>query len=555
MNNKKVIVIGLDGADFDSLNGWISEGHLPNIKRIKETGSHGNLKSLFPASTGPVWTSFFTGKNPGKHGLFDFMQRETDSYNRIPADSSFIKSERIWDILTISNKKSIVVNVPMTYPAQELNGIMVTGIMTPRQSENYTYPKEFKNELEDIVKDYTFFPEEPFSKSNIDKYYNCLLESLKKRAKVIKYLLKNKEFDLFIGVFGVTDFIQHGLLFTMDESHPLYDEKFSRQHRVKILEIYKKVDEVIGEILELKDDDTYLMLMSDHGFGLVHYFFNVNNFLVKNGFIKFKKNLISQIKLLMFKLGFTVRNIYVLLQKIKLASLRHKVGGGQYRGVYKILKKIFLSFNDIDWPRTKAYSFSTYGQIYINLKGREKQGAVLEKDYEKTVGEIKQRLGRLKDPANPGQAFIKEIYRKEDLYKGEQLEGAADIIMRPRSLKTEPFAAFDFGSNKIFEKAFGTSGTHRGCGAIFYVLGPGIKNDHLIEGVRIIDLAPTILSLLGVPIPDDIDGKVLEEACQDKSGFSFIKEKKFSKPKESGLGKEVKTEEEVMDRLKSLGYI
>lgn len=553
MDKKRVIVIGLDGADFDSINKWIKEGHLPNIKKIREQGSYGNCKTIIPPATGPIWTSFITGKNPGKHGLFDFMKRDPVSYNRFPADSNTNKSERIWDVLGRYKKKSIVVNIPMTYPPQEIDGIMITGMMTPSKSQNYTYPSKFKEELKKVVKNYTFFPQEAFSKSNVTNYFNCLMETLEKRAKVIKYLLKNKDWDLFIGVFLVTDLIKHGLLFTLDKNHPLYDEKFAKNNSEKIIELYRRVDEIIGEILALRDENTYFMLMSDHGFGPLYYFFNVNSFLVKEGFIKFKKNIISQLKFLMFKLGFTVKNSYIFLQKIKLASIRHKVGGGQHKGVYKLLKSLFLSFNDIDWRRTKAYSYSGYGQINVNLKDREPLGAVEKKDFSKIVEELRQKLLALKDPIAPKKAFLEAIYKKEDLYHGSYLEDATDIIIMPRDLRTEPFSAFDFGSNKIFEKVFGTAGTHRVKGAIFYLLGQGIKANNLVEGVEIIDLVPTILSLLGVPIPEDIDGKVLDKTYKDKSIFSFIKEKKQLQSKE--FKKEEKDKDEVMERLKSLGYI
>jgi len=553
MNKKKVIVIGLDGANFESINNWIKEGHLPNMKKIKDQGTYGDVKTLIPPATGPIWTSFVTGKNPGKHGLFDFMQRDENSYNRFPSDSTIIKSEKIWNILDRNNKKSIIVNIPMTYPVEKLNGIMITGMMTPSKSQNYVYPSEFKEELKNITDNYVFFPKEAFSKGNVDKYYNGLIDTLEKRAKVIKYLLQNKEWDLFVGVFTVTDLIQHGLLFTLDENHPLYDKKFALKHSGKILELYEKIDKVLGDILKLKDENTYLMLMSDHGFGPLHYFFNVNSFLVKHGFIKFKRNFISQLKLLMFRSGFTVKNAYVLLQKLRLSSIRHKVGGGQYRGVYQILKKFFISFDDIDWKRTKAYSYSGYGQIHINLKGREPLGAVKKDDFLKIINEIKQALGNLKDPTNLKRTLLKAIYKKEELYHGEYLKNAADIIILPRTLRVEPFAAFDFSSSKVFEKVFGTSGTHRTSGAIFYLFGSGIKENHLINGIEITDLAPTILSLLGMPIPEDIDGKVLKDAYVNKSFFSFIKEKHSSKSKEPETEKD--NREEVMNRLRSLGYI
>jgi predicted AlkP superfamily phosphohydrolase/phosphomutase len=514
----RVIVIGLDGATLDLIYPGVKEGKLPTFEKIMKNGAHGKLRTIIPPHSGPAWSSFMTGKNPGKHNVFDFMRQKKGTYNLEPVSSNEIRADTIWDILSKNDKKVVVVNVPVTYPPKKVNGIMVTGMLTPPNAKQFTYPDEFREELKTAVENYIIFPQEVFSKENVDTYRKCLHDTIEKREKLLFHLIKNKEWDFFMFVFMETDIIQHGMFSTLDEKHPQYDKDFAEKNKAQILNVYQKMDKILKNILDYIDkninENTYLIIMSDHGAGPLYNFFNVNNFLVDEGLIKFKKNVSTKLKLFMFKTGFTVKILYKLFLRLRIGYLRHKLG--QRGTVYQTLRKLFLSLDNIDWENTKAYCRGSFGQININLKNRESQGIIPPGvEYEQLRDEI---IGLLKDVKNPytGEKIIGEIYKKEELYSGDYLKKSPDIIFLPKVLTTIPFAHFEFGSNNILERAYGTTGSHRMDGVVF-IYGDGIKKSKEIKGAKLIDLAPTILSMLNSPIPTDMDGQILKELFEENS--------------------------------------
>ena len=546
----KVIVIGLDGATFDLIKPFIAQGKLPTFKKLMDSGAYSELRSTVPPVTASAWSSFMTGKNPGAHGLFDFMQRREGSYDLAPVSVRDRDGKAVWDLIGDAGKKIIVMNVPVTWPPQPVNGLLVTGMLTPRNAENYTYPKELADELKSAIGDYVVYSDEVYSKGRGEIFLQALKHSADQRVKAAEYLMQKYPWDFFMLVFPETDTVSHGMWSSYDPSHHEHDPAEAAKFHDGILEIYQHIDSLIGNLISTLRVQlpTSILLMSDHGHGPVRNFLYVNNLLAQRGFLKFKPNITSQAKRIAFQLGITPRFVYNILLALGLGKLRRTLD--KRRGGRGLLKRFFLSFADVDWSRTTAYSIGYIGEVHINLKGREPQGIVNPgEEYERVRDDVINSLRELKLPN--GLPLVEYIWKKEEIYRGAHLAEAPDILFLPHNLETIAFGDFEFGSNKIIQPSFGVSSSHRMNG-IFVASGAGVKNAGEFSGASLIDLAPTILHLMSLPVPTDMDGRVLNEAMAETRTVEYSG---TSEGNISADGYSEDEEKEIMERLQDLGYI
>ena len=577
----KIICIGLDGATFDLIQPFIAQGRLPTFKKLMDSGAWSELRSTVPPVTASAWSSFMTGKNPAAHGLFDFMQRRENSYDLAPVSALDRDGKAVWDLMGDAGKRVIVMNVPVTWPPQPVNGLLVTGMLTPRNAETYTYPKELADELRLEIGDYIVYSDEVYSKGRGEIFLNALKYSADQRVKAAEYLLQKYPWDFFMLVFPETDTVSHGLWSAFDPTHHEHDPAQAAKFRDGILGIYQHIDDLLARLLDsvtastfaplrvnsakqsptrdlgvassqkplLAMTDVTILLMSDHGHGPVRSFLYVNNLLAQRGFLKFKPIIASQLKRAAFQLGLTPRFVYNIMLALGLGKLRRTLD--KRRGGRGLLKQFFLSFSDVDWSRTCAYSIGYIGEVHINLRGREPQGIVEPgKEYERVRDDVINSLRELRLPN--GTPLVEHIWKKEEIYHGAHLTNAPDILFLPRNLETIAFGDFEFGSNKVIERSFGVSSSHRMNG-IFIASGAGIKNAGEFRGAQLIDLAPTILHLMGLPVPTDMDGRVLTEALADARIVEYGGTSKASATTTEGYSEE--EEKEVIERLADLGYI
>jgi len=553
----KVFVIGLDGATFDLITPFVAQGKLPTFKKLMDAGAWSELRSTVPPVTASAWSSFMTGKNPAAHGLFDFMRRRADSYDLAPVSARDRDGKAVWDLIGEAGKRVIVMNVPVTWPPAPVNGVLVTGMLTPRNAENYTYPKELAEELRLEIGDYIVYSDEVYSKGRGEIFLNALKYSAEQRVRAAEYLLQKYPADFFMLVFPETDTVSHGLWSAYDPTHHDHDPAEAKKFRDGILEIYEHIDRLLGRLISnLQSFDSAqdkspisILLMSDHGHGPVRNFLYVNNFLAQRGYLKFKPNFASRCKRAAFQLGLTPRYVYNILLALGLGKLRRTLD--KRRGGRGLLKRFFLSFGDVDWSRTRAYSIGYIGEVHINLRGREPHGIVAPgEEYERTRDQVIADLRALKLP--DGAPLVEHIWKKEEIYHGAHLAAAPDILFLPRNLETIAFGDFEFGSNKVIEKSFGVSSSHRMNG-IFVASGAGIKNAGQFSGAQIIDLAPTILHLMNLPVPSDMDGRVLTNALADARAVEYGGTSEGNAATRDGYSEE--EEQEVIERLADLGYI
>jgi predicted AlkP superfamily phosphohydrolase/phosphomutase len=537
---KKVFVIGLDGGTFDLVRPWVGEGHLPNFKRLMEEGVSHDLSVELPPGTVPNWPSFMTGKNAGKHGVIHWFIRTEGSSNWLVVNSHSIKGRTLWDVLGTYGKESIVMNVPLTYPPRPIKGKMITGLLTPPSAKNFTHPPELKGEIESQVGRYKLYPDEIYQEGREEKFLNSLMETLEIRFKTSRYLMDHFPWDFFMIVFSETDAIQHAFWKFIDPTHPSYEEELARKHGRGILQIYQKVDQYLGEYLRKLEKGATLILMSDHGAGPLYQKFYTNNWLRSLGLLKLKQTGWSGFRYRWFQHGFTMQNLYRLFFKAGLANWRRKLD--KRESTESLMRRLFLSYRDIDWDQSKAFAFGGYGQIYLNGEGKER-----------VRGEIIQLLQKMEMPA--GCPFIDQVYRREDLYRGGKVFSLPDIIFIPKPGYVDP-GDFEFFSNRIFDDVIGASGTHSPNG-IFLIWGERVKSGGVLKEVTIHDLAPTILYLMDLPVPADMDGtvllKTLEEGWVENHPVQYTTAE--GEGPEGDLLYSQDEEKEIKERLKGLGYL
>jgi predicted AlkP superfamily phosphohydrolase/phosphomutase len=553
--SKRLLVIGLDGASFDVLDPLIEKGYLPNLARLIAGGVRAPLETTFPPITAVAWSSFMTGKNPGKHGIFEFVRRDQGTQRELAVNASFREGRAIWDLLSDAGRRVIVHNFPCTYPPHALNGLMIADFMTPRGRRDFTYPATLLNELEARFGPYRLHLSATYAGGKAQGVLDELNDELEYKARVTEHLMTAYEWDAFFQYFWGTDRIQHELWHIFDESHPRHRREEARQYREQVFNYFRRVDEIIGRLIELAGRDTVIWVASDHGFGPAHKYCSFNLWLLQEGFLQLKRDARTRLKRAMFQLGITPENAFKLIRKLPLGRLRPARGASNEAGTSKLLSTFFLSFNDVDWSRTLAFSKGNYGQIYVNLKGREPHGVVEEADYDAVCNRLVERLKGLRDPQT-NEAWMGEVFRREQVYDGPRVSDAPDIAFLPRDMRYLPLGNADFTSNKFMVEAFGISGCHRMHG-VMIGNAAAVKPAARLQAASIYDVAPTLLYLMGEPVPSDMDGRVLTKIINED--YLFANAIEYSQAQESMPQNAVQYSDEenaeIIESLKNLGYI
>jgi predicted AlkP superfamily phosphohydrolase/phosphomutase len=551
--NHKALIIGLDGATWTLLRPWIDQGHLPNLARLVNEGASGPLTTTIPPVSASAWVSFATGCNPGKHGAFDFVFPQPGGYDIGVINVKVRGVPPFWKSIEEAGGQVGLMSVPITYPPQPINGFTVNGFLVPNEQSAYTYPPELKEELKHNGQRWPLHEFEGNRSRHPGRFLQDMLDFDVTRTDTIVWLMQHKPWDTLACVLKTPDTVQHELWHIIDPTHPRYAAELNRQFAPAVLDYFKKIDECVGRIIAAAPPETFAAIMSDHGGGPFHKFFHVNNWLAQQGLLKFKRAPLSMIKRALFKLGFTPITSLKIVNLLRLGRLRRRVKRGRGRGM---LKRFFLSFGDVDWSRTNAFAVGNFGQIYINLKGQRSQGIVEPGvEYEAVRDQIIRSALALRDP-DGGDQVIAAVYKKEELYHGDRVPVAPDLILHTDRSKYVSFGHADFGSNKLLEASVGQTGHHTMDG-IVVLHGEGVRPKTGIKG-NIIDIAPTVLYALGLPIPAIMDGQVMQSAFSAEYLAAHpIVRAAADESASSGSTHAYSEEDEaqVMDRLRELGYV
>ena len=516
----KVVVIGLDAATWTVIRPWMAEGKMPNLAKLMKAGVSGPLQSIMPPITPPAWTSFMTGKNPGKHGIFHFVETEHGGYAMNYANATSRRSPTVWKLLNNAGYSVGTMNIPFTYPPEPLNGFQISGMDTPSETSPFIHPPELRDELVKhvggIQLDLRFL-----GAMSTDERRNQVLAEMKQLdeqwTKAALYLLQNHPQDVMMFVFMSMDTVQHYFWQHMDKEHFLHDPKLAPKFGDAVRNVYERLDVAAGQIIDRLPTETTVFVISDHGGGpVVDRTIFLNRYLAQLGLLHYHEKATSGIRKLgkkILRLGFSLlRSTLSSRQKSRLALL-----------FPKILQKsemAYTSFTSIDWNRTKAYCSEVLASppsIWINLKGVKPQGIVDAAEYESLITFIIEKLAELKDPRT-GKPVINRVYRRHEVFQGPFAEEGADLILdwwsEDSLFSTQPSFPEDTNKPALIIREHRPSetsewgGTHRLHGIVI-ARGPAFKGGAEIANARLIDIAPTLLHLLDVPVPEDMDGKVL----------------------------------------------
>jgi len=567
MSKIKVLIVGLDAATFDLIKPWIGEGKLPNLAQLMKEGASGRLASVLPPITPPAWTSFMTGKNPGKHRIFHFMEAQLGSYSLRYLNASSRRAKTIWKMLSDAGFTVGTMNIPFTYPPEHLSGFQISGMDTPSEKSAFIYPPELRQDLKGLL-----------GRFSLDVRYLGYMSTDPRREEVLAemeridqqwleaslYLMEKHPAEVMMFTFMSIDTVQHYFWHYMDASHHYHDPVGAKRFGNAVRRVYERLDRAVGEMLKKVSIDTSVLVISDHGGGptsdRVVY---LNRFLAQQGLLHYLENNDSALK----KLARDVIHRSYTLLRSSLSSPQKRKLANALPGMRKRFETAFTSFTNIDWSRTKAYCSEVLASppsIWINRKGVKPSGIVEESDYKPLVKFITEKIGELKDPRT-NEPIIKRILRREEIFHGPYADEAADLILdwwEASHFSTSPSFPEHTAEPAVMiqerkpPKGSEWGGTHRLEG-ILIAHGPAFRKNVEIEGARLLDMAPTILHLLSQPVPDDMDGRVLEELFEPSFLAQNSVRRSCGDDSGSQQGAEYSAEESaiVEQRLKDLGYI
>lgn len=498
--NQKVLVIGLDGATFDIIDALIKMGKLPYLNSLIKNGSKAPLKSTIMPNSFPAWVSCTTGVNPGKHSIFwSLIRRDNNYYPLRLMNSLDIKAKNLWQILGKKGYKVGVVNVPTEYPPVKVNGFLICGALTPGTDSNFTHPKNLRSEIFSVVPDYKC--EIDYAHISLKSLAHQIIQSIEKREKLVLHLLENKPWDLFFVVFTETDLAQHKFWAGIDSKHPK-NNQFKKKYGTVVYDVYERLDNTIGKIIEKTSEETIVFIISDHGFGPFYQSFSLPQWLVKEKYLVLKESLpLNWIKKAfiethLLKIGKAMKNFlfhlqFFLKRKMDVRAIREKTVRSGEELLYRI-----------DWKLSKTYYTSDFG-IRLNLQGREPHGIVPKGLEEKLLKEkIKKQLSELK--YSNGHPVFEAVLTKEESFSGPFVERAPDLIVPINHAQAPPLPEkwdFTLTHQRL-------CGTHTPTG-IFIASGKKIKKGLTLEKTEIYDITPTILYIFKEPPTKEMDGKVL----------------------------------------------
>lgn len=492
-------MIGLDGATPNIIYPLAKKGILSHLKKIISTGICGNLRSTDPPVTCPAWVSSITGLNPGKHGIYDFFLSIDLRKRKIEyANSKKRRRKAVWNILSDYGKKVIVLNVPVTYPPEKVNGVMVSGMLTPSLRSDFTYPPRIKKDLLNLgyqidLGETMLEKIISYSRDKIQmlKKIECLIE---RRLRAAQFLMKEFDWDLFMVVFVAFDRIQHLYWRFIDPKHIAYNPRESNSIYPHIIRVFRKLDMAVGKLVMDSGKNTNVIIYSDHGFKPLNTFYFPNNSLRKRGILKLNKHILHS-RILTQTIAQNMTKIFhldKLLQKVPPSIKRHIR--------YAMSPSAnFLDIFDAVPDETKAFYFGN-GFIIIN-----KDCVRGEEEYDR----IRSQIIHLFNKKYP---FIK-VFSKKQIYRGPLLENIPEIIIESRTdiglspLLPRNYVEFLDYKVKNTIPSLMWNGQHAQQGIII-CMGPKFHGRNIIRA-NILDIAPTILKTFNLPLPSHLDGKSL----------------------------------------------
>jgi predicted AlkP superfamily phosphohydrolase/phosphomutase len=488
-------VIGLDAATFDVIDPLLERGKLPHLGKLLERGTGGVLRSTTHPLTPHAWATLVTGVNAGRHGIWDFTERDESGYSLRLINGSYRKAPAVWDRLTAAGRTAGIVNVPFTWPAPDVNGFAIAGMDAAFREQGMTSPAELLAELQarfgSLVLDHSF-PLDRDGRIDLD----LVRRAADQKVVAALWLAKRYEPELLFVVFMAADHIQHlG-----------WEEWETRGEESAVAKTYEILDEAVGAILEAVGDGDVLVV-SDHGAGALHGVVNLNAWLASEGYLSYTHRG-ARLDRRLFDAAFNLRR-RLIPQRLRNAVKQRATG---------LRERVYRreEYTAVDWPNTRAFAYGTFGNVVLNVRGRERDGTVEPgEEYERLRDEIAVKALELRSPE--GEPIVAAVHRREDLFHGPELGVVPDLLVEfadyawlgKGNLRKRGEAIWDTieiepGSKHVYV------GSHRHEG-IFVLAGPSsTSSERSLAGIE--DVAPTVLYLLGEAVPADLEGRIIAEA-------------------------------------------
>ncbi len=529
--NSRCLLIGLDGGTFSILDHLIDEGVMPFLRQFMTSGTRAELRSVIPPLTPPAWTSIMTGRSPGDHGVFDFFTSECpDSrYVRI-TNSSDVRCETIWSMVSRQGLSATALNFPVMAPPRPISGCVIPGWVLWRFLRRYCYPPGLYDRLRNLpafnVKELAMNLDleqkalDGCTQEEQEEWVRFHLRRERQWFEILAYLIRNEPHDLTAIVFDGVDKLQH-LFWRLLDPSCLSGRRSPGEEKVRqlCLDYFRHLDGFIAEAVALAGDDVNVFIVSDHGFGPSIEIFYINSWLEQHGYLKWAKNDRGS------------------------RDDADTLGLGLIGWMDKL----------IDWSGTSAYARTPSSNgIHICVAGRRGEGGIASEEYHGFRQRLMDALRRFTDPKT-GEPIVTEVWTREEAFPGNYTHLAPDLTLR---LRDGGFVS-TVKSDVLLSPRAETAGAHRPEG-IFLARGPAVASGALLPPISVLDVTPTLLYSLGLPVPEDLEGRVRVEVFESAFVRTYpIVTGEPTQPSEPfpSAATEREGEEEVIARLKALGYL
>jgi predicted AlkP superfamily phosphohydrolase/phosphomutase len=534
----RLLVVGWDGGTWSFAGPLSDAGRLPTLASLRGEGAEGVLASVPNMNSAPAWSTIATGLNPGRHGIFYFDEPVEGSYRRTVLNAGRRSGASLWRLASLAGRRVIVVNVPISFPAEAVNGVQVSGLDAPFTSvPGFAHPEHLTRRYPDLFRDYIIEPgaQSAIRAGRVREAKDELLRAIDGWSSLTARLMRDEPWDLAFVVFTSSDIAQH---FFWTEGGRDFIER-----------VYEAQDAATGGLVQLareQDPETNVMVLADHGGAANTRGPEFMPTWLEDQGLQARTRPSARSRAL--AAGFRLAN-RTLTRRQKLALARR---------LRRLRERAEAEarLEGVDWERTTAYADGRRDEVLVNLAGREPEGTVSEADYGRFVEELRERIQQIRE-IDTGRPVVASVVAREQAYRGPFVGRAPDLTIR--WVLDGPFAGFRCESPELQARMRRISanpplqtGGHHPEGMVV-ANGPNIRSAELTGSLE--DVTPTVLAILGVPVPDELDGRPLE-CLKDVHAEVAASSGSVDTSRSAGTsGYTAEQEEEVRRRLEDLGYL
>jgi predicted AlkP superfamily phosphohydrolase/phosphomutase len=494
---RRVFIFELSGPTLAFLQERLD--HLPTFRRLFERGASAPLAGPSQPVLAPSFATLYTGMNPGKTGLFDFFSFPTGGYQRIPYSLRLLAHKTVFEHLSESSKRVGMFNTPLLHPLPDLDGFLVSG--DDSIGDDFARPVELGRTL--MERGYSVPFAGSYAPGRERAFHEHCLAVLAMRRDAARALFRERTWDFGMLTLHLYGELLHAFWKFYDRRHPDHrplGEVFGTTD--PFLKVLVEIDALLAEMIEIAGSGALIVVMGAWGHRLEHTTVHLNRLLEREGHLRFKRDPASRVKHGLFRLGMTVDRAEQLAHRLNVWKRFHY---GVPRGKRASLTgATFLSYDDVDWSRTRAVALGYLGQIYLNVRGERPAGVVAPQERERERERLRDALTALCNPRT-GEPVVERVWSREEVYRGDKVSEAPDLLVQWREGYT---GSSRIGSGHAIVAPSPVNHSSDHCTESFLLMaGDGVRPGRI--QARLEDVAPTVLQALGVPSLPGCDGRPL----------------------------------------------